>query len=389
MQLSVLGLAQSQLPAVNKTPTPWTIGQLVQATVLQRLSASNVMVSIDGDKLLASTPANLAAGEQVLLRVSALGAQPLLQLVPMPSTAYPSEPRNGSVAVGYQSSPLPQLLNTLMWLTNDREPLVRTLPQAVRDLAADILSAVQTAEALIVPRNLQRAFWDAGLLLEARLAHISRGLPAMSEIDLDVKVHLLRLQSVLKQHLPRSVYDAVASGVARYSGPAARRSSSSPKPGRLGIPGTFLERLFTTIETVVHRLEARQLSAVASCAGQSFAWHVEIPFLCDGRVRTVELVIERYQSRSAPEQALGWTARLTLDADGLGIIHSKVTLMGQRIAVQLWAAHAATLASLTERMAALENGLARLGLSVMSIRCEQGMPADGAREGCCVIEAHA
>lgn len=387
MRLSLLGLAKSQLAAANKASIPWAVGQLVHATVLQRLSASNVIVSIDGDKLVASTPTSLAPGQQLVLRVSSLGPRPLLHLVPISLTAFQGGSRNGSVAVGYPISALQQLLNTLVWLTNDQEPLVSVLPQAVRDLAADVLSAVRTAETLTVPRGLQRALWDAGLLLEARLANLARGRPSTSEIDLDFKGRLLRLRSALGQHVQLSACGALAGAIPRYAAPASKRVPCLPTP--LGVSGAFLERLFATIETAVQRIEARQLGSLARGAKGAFSWHVEIPFVCGDRVRTVELVIERYSRHSGPVEAAVWIARLTLDANGLGLVHARVTLTGQTIAVQFWAAHSATLASLAGQTERLVSGLNRLGLSVISIRCEQGTPSDRPGGDRCLIQVHA
>jgi hypothetical protein len=387
MRLSLLGLPQSQLPSANRASIPWTVGQLVQGTVLQRLSDSNVIVAIGGNKLVASSPASLAPGQQLVLRVSSLGPRPLLHLVPISLTAFQGGGRNGSIAAGYPSSALQQVLNTLVWLTTNQEPLVRVLPQAVRDLAADVLSAVRTAETLTVPRNFQRAFWDAGLLLEARLASIARGRPVTSEIDLDFKGRLLRLQSALGQHVQVSAGSTLVGAIPRYAGRAPKRVPCLPKP--LGVSGAFLERLFATVEAVLQRIEARQLKSLTSGAKEALSWHAEIPFLCGDRVRTVEFVIEHSSRHSSADAAPLWIAHLTLDANGLGLVHARATLSGQTIAVQFWAAHSATLASLAGQTERLVSGLSRMGLSVASIRCHQGTPSDRPDEYHCLIQFHA
>lgn len=386
MQLSVLRPAQSGLPEVNPPSFSWSVGQLVHGTVLRRLSATQVVLSIAGDKLMAFASSRLVAGQQLLLRVSSLEPQPLLHLISSPLTTLPGQRQVAGMALGYQGSALRQLLNTLVWVSNERKPFVSGLPETLRGLMGGVLSGVRTANTLTVPATLQRILWDAGLLLEARLASISPGMAATSEIDLDCKARLLQLRHTLDQHLQRLAGGIVATGASRSVGRVVRRSPSLTE--LLGVAGAFLERLLATVELVVQRLEARQLSSLASAAKQGFAWHVEIPFWCAGSVRTVELVIERHATNAVPDLAV-WTASVTLDAPELGVVHSRVTLTAESIAVQFWAARSATLAQLSARTERLANDLSRLGLAVTSIRCEQDMPAGRPRANNCLIQVHA
>ncbi len=366
MQLSVLRLAHSQLPIVNKPSSAWRVGQLVQGTVLHRLSASRVMLSIAGHELVASVPLRLAEGQQLLLRVSSLEPQPLLHLVSNPLKVLPEPRHSAPVAMGYRSSALQQLLNTLMWLSNEQKPLVSGLPKSVRALIAGLLSGVRSADTLIVPDSLQRAIWDSGLLLEARLASISDGLSTTSAIDLDFKARLLQLRNVLDQHLQRS--------------PLVLKL--------LSVDGTPLQRLLATVGKVVQRIEERQLSSLASAAKKAFAWQVEIPFWGADCVRIVELVLERHDSHADPALA-AWTASIALDVGALGIVLAQVTLTGQSIAVQLWATHSSALAWLSRRKDRLADSFSRLGLCVTSIRCEPGMPATRPRAGHSLIQLQA
>ena len=223
--------------------------------------------------------------------------------------------------------------------------------------------------------------------LEARLPNIARGLPGTPEINFDIKGRLLRLRSALGQHVQPAVHGTRPSAFSRQGAQSSKRLPCLPKQS--GVSGPLLERLFATIETAVQRIEARQLRSLAGGADDSFTWHVELPFLYGDRVRTVELVIERNGSDSGAEAVPVWTARLTLDVDGLGMVHARVTLTGEAVAVKFWVAQSATLASLTARTESLVHALSRLGLSVSPVRYEQGMPSDCPDGAPCLIQAHA
>ncbi|MGF1615533.1 MAG: flagellar hook-length control protein FliK [Gammaproteobacteria bacterium] len=384
MPSPLLGSMPALLPVVERPSLPWTIGQLLPATVLRLESAHTVRVAISGRELTAYTPASLRPGEQLALRVSSLGMQPLLHVVSTSSAVSPAEGTGGRVAVAGPIDPLQPLLNSLRWLAEGEALLVRRLPQAVRDLAQEVLSAVRRADTLIVPGVLRQALGGAGLLLEARLARIPPGLTtATSETELDLKGRLLRLRSVLRHHGHLLLSSGVAS---QPAGGSASVAEGLAQPESLALSVVFLSRLLSTIDATLQGIEVRQLRSAIGSLGQGFAWHVQLPVLWDERVRTVEVVIERDGKRSHLAQPAVWRACLTLAPDGLGVIHARLTLAEQGVTVSFWATHGATQARLSAQMDKLKKGLTDAGLSVISLRCEQGMPSDGIPRGGCAIQ---
>lgn len=373
------------LPVVERSSLPWTVGQLLPATVLRLESAHTVRVAISGRELTAYTPASLRPGEQLALRVSRLGTQPLLHVVSTSSAVSPIEGTGGRVTVAAPMDPLQPLLNSLRWLAEGEALLVRRLPQAVRDLAQEVLSAVRRADALIVPGVLRQALGGAGLLLEARLARIPPGvMVATSETEFDLKGRLLRLRNILRHHghLPAS------SGVAsRPAGGSASAAGGLAQPESSALSVGFLSRLLSTVDATLQGIEVRQLRSAIGSVGQGFAWHVQLPVLWDERVRTVEVVIERDGNRSDLAPPGVWRVHLTLAPDGLGVIHARLTLAEPGLTVCFWTTHGATQARLSAHMGKLKKGLADAGLSVISLRCEQGMPCDGIPRGGCAIQA--
>ena len=76
--------------------------------------------------------------------------------------------------------------------------------------------------------------------------------------------------------------------------------------------------------------------------------------------------------------AESWTVEAAVDLGAIGALHAKVTLVGNRIGVQLRAESPAIVDALSQRADELEAMLAESGLEVDRIVCLHGMPAGDA-----------
>ena len=172
-------------PPTNTGPTAQLRpGNLMLATVVQRLGGDQVLMVVENMLLQAQSRLPLQQGQLLFLEVlqQGQGERPALRLLQQgPQLPLTELFRN---SLPYQQ-PMAQVLQAMM----QRQV---ALPEAARGLVEQLVTATSQQQ-LVQPQGLRRALEDSGIFLESRLA---RG---DSVVQADVKGLLLRLQAVLQE----------------------------------------------------------------------------------------------------------------------------------------------------------------------------------------------
>jgi len=188
----------SGTPPVTSTATAasqlrWQIGQLLQATVLQR-NAGDVLLSIGNRQVVSETSLPLEKGQQLTVQVRSLGDLPQLRI----TSGLNTPPMTEAIrALLPQQDSMTPLLASLARLTQANQP---PIPPLLREVIRMTVNNLPDTDALTRPEGVRKAIEQSGLFLERQLAqqlnpHVRptprSALPA--PIQMDFKANLVQL----------------------------------------------------------------------------------------------------------------------------------------------------------------------------------------------------
>jgi hypothetical protein len=359
----------------------WRVGAILQATAIRDARTGELWLKIADLKyparIASGDGAGPADGERLTLRV--LRNSPVLALETLASETSTNDEVASDALRKYlprQASPAP-LMSNLAWIANGKGSAER-LPLPVAQAAAKLWQALPDMNTLSDPKGLQNAIARSGTFLESTLATADRRTLAAT-VATDVKALMLNLTRVLRDH------------GARQSGATTDATSHSPVPVTRGpltalpaAPATLavldtsadqMNELARQADGAVSRMTALQVSNVPQDAPlQSLL--LELPVRHGDRTSVLRLRVE--QDRSRRHESGGsdsWTMEAALDLGAVGALHSRVTLMGHRIGVQLRAESPSVVNTLSARAPELESMLREAGLEIDRVVCLHGMPA--------------
>ncbi len=354
-------------------------GQIVKATVAERVAAGTVTLKIGDVEVPVKTVLALAKGETLALRVDKQGGQPVLQIVqrqaPPPSNPMPTNP-NPVITVK-------QAITTAL-----RDVLPKQLPPATTlDALNQLVRAVETAPgkpefgplmalikrliaSLPEPRDvsrangLSRATQNSGTFLEAKLEASANTVRAPAArvgaaVGDDLKANL-------------SIMVATAKNASKPDRDAGLTHPATPADAR-----GLVERSIPNMEAALDRILVNQLRSVPTSEVPNPPLVVEVPVKSPPLFHTVKMSIERDGGRDDSQEQQNWSVTLWLDFEPLGPIGARINLSGPRVSVLLFAEREQAVALLSQRIGELHDNLSRAGLDVEAIRCKpQKMPAE-------------
>jgi hypothetical protein len=140
-----------------------------------------------------------------------------------------------------------------------------------------------------------------------------------------------------------------------------------------------LKELLQKSEGALARVVLDQLASLPQNDGKQIAWHMDLPFLQGGDPGSARLKIVREDrpQGSEGEQAF-WSVVLELEPPGLGTVHSRITLVGERVDTYFWTDRAATCGLIGEHLDLLSARFKQAGLEVGQVAA---LPGGATKEG--------
>ena len=165
-----------QTAAQQKATTQaWQVGQMLKGVVVENLQNS-VKLRVDSTLLQAPTTKQHQRGETLLLTVLRSGDKPLLQV----STPQLSTPQTSQVVQDSalkvllpKQAPLTLLLANLSVISQLKTQLAAPLTMEVSNSVKKLLENIVPSDRIGDPKELRRAIFDSGILLEKKLADLS------------------------------------------------------------------------------------------------------------------------------------------------------------------------------------------------------------------------
>jgi hypothetical protein len=141
------------------------------------------------------------------------------------------------------------------------------------------------------------------------------------------------------------------------------------------------------LKTLLHKTEGAlakivldQLASLPQNEGEPITWQIEIPF-SDGRYSdSAKLRIVREGKAGSQAEQAYWSVLLELNPPDLGTIHSRITLIGERIETYFWSDLEATSKLINSRLELLAARLQQAGLEVGRLDTLAGAPGGGRPE---------
>ncbi len=415
-QLSQLPLQLSK-PDLQKLLQNLQPGQLLKATVVQRVTADSVQLKIGAQELLAYTRLRLAAGQKLTMRVTKGGEIPELRLL---------QERTGSELQSQilrQALPrqIPQasLFNTLQTIARTPPellqkllagllrksspdqgaagrtqsppagslPLQKALGEAFQKqpaeplqgditgppaaskalLPTDLQKAIQAILAKALPQagnlsapQIRQALLNSGLFLEANLAF---GNPLQAAGDL--KANLLNLSLLLRAYLQSGQRLQQANRPSQPQGPKAVGSGNSALPQLLG-------ELLRQAEGGLARIQTHQLTSLPTEESSTQSWRFELPVQQAERIDSFLIRLEQEREGRRGQAGTTWKITLNFDFSPLGPVEARLSLRGEEISAFFLAEQADSAALLSRNLTRLGDAFARVNLKVGQLHSQQG-----------------
>ncbi len=356
-------------------------GQVVKATVADRIAAGMVTLRIGDVEIPAKTVLALNKGETLTLRVDKQADQPVLQIVqrqtPTPAkppsntpATPPTTNREQGVAVKQAITAtlrevLPKQLppsTTLDALTQlDRafdaapvKPEFSRLVAQIKRLIASLPEPRDVSQA----KGLSQAAGNSGTFLEAKIRATTRATGTHTTgtgVGDDLKANLSGMVATAK----------LASKPTR-GGNGEPLAGSSPITDARGL----VERSIPNIEAALDRILVNQLRSVPTPEAPNPPLVVEVPVKSPPFFHAIRMSIEHEGHPEDQGQRQNWSVTLRLDFEPLGPVGARINLSGPRVSVLMFAEREKAVELLSRRIGELHESLTRTGLEVEAIRCK-------------------
>lgn len=262
------------------------------------------------------------------------------------------------------------------------------LPEPVQAAGAQVLALQTLAEPPPTAADLQQAFAQSGLLLEAGIAAGQSATP-------DLKAALLVLGQALEAWLaaePGSDEAAPLASPAQPPAPPPAQPPVPPPPFR-GAPTTaqppappslppgaapdlMAHHLMQETTAALARTQLLQIASLPQQAKGS-TWMFETPILTSQGTAVAQFQVSRDKREAqggGDEPQPVWRAGFSIDIAPMGPVHAQVVLTGGRALVSLWAEREATAEQLRQEEPELTAALGGAGFQ-SDIAVHSGAPA--------------
>ena len=145
-----------------------------------------------------------------------------------------------------------------------------------------------------------------------------------------------------------------------------------------------IDQLITTllrdVESSLARVQFHQLSTQQpQDTDTKQVWAMELPVRKEDGADIFHLHIERDTPKHTDgeqENESAWTIRLSFTLEGLGSVHTRISLSGDRISTIFWLKEQHTAALFQKHLNELQENLARAGINIEKINCLNGSPPE-------------
>ncbi|MCX7103372.1 MAG: flagellar hook-length control protein FliK [Methylobacter sp.] len=329
------------------------------------------LITIERSQLL-NAPSDLKIGQNLNLEAIKTGPMTAFKVIPPQTNLGASEAKIAEFVKQFlprhEAAPvfLNQLIKDLPQLMNNE-----TVPQALKDIAAQIIQNLPPKEQLVSSQGLKQALTNSGLFLEAKLpaqAELIKVLPqlikneslplSIQRIAINVLQNLTQKDPLLNipasQPKPLSTTELAALKLNLEKQTAtsntapldqedfkanllkfidalkqelSAQSELPPNPVELDL----LKNLQTKTENTVAKIVLDQLVSLPKEESTKQVWVIDIPFLDRQRAESVRIEIQQDKENTQYAGNKDWSVNITITPPELGTIHCLVSYRNEVI----------------------------------------------------------
>jgi Flagellar hook-length control protein FliK len=336
-------------------------GNSLNAVVAEKLTETSFILKLaDGQLLRAQTPNVLELGQALKLEIVKAGAVPELKIV-LPQQVMQPEQVVVQQALR-QFLPKQQSLADFAVALRQMATMTEGKTRAVSTAIHEVLGAILSKNELTTPEGVKQGINNSGVFLEAKLAN--RLTPQG-----DLKGHLLTLVDALQK---------VQDNQAKIETPLTTPNNVTEAIPTKTLPNNLVgsidkdNTLLNKTEGAIARIVVDQLASLPQNENQQNIWQIEIPFTHGQQTDTAKLKINRESKDNQPSDKANWSVVLELNPARMGTIHSKISLVDDRIDTYFWSDQQNLTALVREHLDLLANRYTEAGLSVGQLNALDG-----------------
>ncbi|MFK8066772.1 MAG: flagellar hook-length control protein FliK [Gammaproteobacteria bacterium] len=339
----------------------WATGQLLKATVLQQLSSSSLLLKVGNLKLTANTNVLLSAGSQINLKVIRTGEQPSLQILQNNSRSAEQTNLNALRQALPKQASLSEFFSNIKTMSAGEQRLPPTVQQALNVIQAGLASRAD----LTNPEMIKKALKESGVFLESNLSKSSTTkLAGSNPVEGDLKGRLLRLVSLISNESTNSTKQT-----------EQKQSASNNSLLNFLSNNKLMPELQRHVESALARIQLNQLNSLPGLEQNQQAILLELPVKEKDKVDIFSLKITEEEDQKEEQEAQKkWAINLSFKLEGLGNLHAKLILGGQKIQASLWAEDQNTFELIQNNMDLLQQRLTDVEFIHPTINCYKGKP---------------
>ncbi len=329
------------------------------------------LITIERSQLL-NAPSDLKIGQNLNLEAIKTGPMTAFKVIPPQTNLGASEAKIAEFVKQFlpRHEAAPVFLNQLI---KDLPQLMKneTVPQALKDIAAQIIQNLPPKEQLVSSQGLKQALTNSGLFLEAKLpaqAELIKVLPqlikneslplSIQRIAINVLQNLTQKDPLLNipasQPKPLSTTELAALKLNLEKQTAtsntapldqedfkanllkfidalkqelSAQSELPPNPVELDL----LKNLQTKTENTVAKIVLDQLVSLPKEESTKQVWVIDIPFLDRQRAESVRVEIQQDKENTQYAGNKDWSVNITITPPELGTIHCLVSYRNEVI----------------------------------------------------------
>lgn len=404
IQPTLLSSSVSVKAAVNLPQ--WSLGQLLNAKVIQRKSASTLVLQINNQAFEARTSADkpINVGTELKLVVEKQGNPVSLRVIQHGAAKSNHEIKQQLLRENMpKQASMEKLTTVLNQVANNSRDMINALPAPIEQQIKKLIAQLPTQTNLKNEAGLKTALKNSGVFLESKLlAELTNKQKPASQtqtttptnspnIAKDLKTNLLQLSGVItkyKQDTQKPVSQFIRPAPLISLFEAARNSSINTKP-RIENANVLtnvdnnidIETISKQIESSIARIEVNQSKAIITNDQQLPIWSIEMPIKDKQNIDLLKLDIEYDKnSKSENEKEQLWTANLKVDFQGMGSVSARLSIIDREVSATLWSENR-TLNDLIDRnLSLLKKRIENCGLTMGKIHCLAESPTEQGEE---------
>jgi Flagellar hook-length control protein FliK len=382
----------------------WSLGQVLNATVISQKSANTVILEINNQRLETKTNFDkpTQVGEQLKLVVEKQGTPMVLRVLQNNSSVLLHENRQQLLRLAMpKQAGMEKISSLLNHVTNNARQAINILPAPIEHQMKKLIQHLPTKENIKNALGLKTVIKDSGLLLESKLMAEVSTKPKLNNqtptttasqahphvILKDLKKNLLQVSGAIskyKQDSQKTENTTIKQAqtidlTAVVKNPQLTAKTQIDNVARINEFATKLdiETIAKQIESSIARIEVNQTKIVVTNDNQFPTWSIETPVKDNPDIDLLKLDIHAdKESNNNNKKEQMWTVNLKIDFEKLGSLSARLSMFDNEVSATLWS-EASTLNKLiNENLALLDKQIERCGLTVGSLTCLEGAPTE-------------